>query len=268
MNSNGNSYRIFTIASGNVAAGAVIETLHLKGAGIDIPAIMIGEEGRGRERGVVPVGNPPMVSCPERNKDVWISSDKCEKCGTALGEKKEGSCTRNHPDTGMVQGRLMFAEVGQTKAGKPKFFSKEKATSDDFVIVVFDTKIGFRGGNSHTGDRAGWKCSKYGCDASGEGATNAPETCPKCGATGSWDGPKLNFAKFPGEIIATGHIAQGAAGRAGGGEQIIALVPKDIVFRTSYSGRLYGAPGSHYYKWDGSKLIAATWDERASADLF
>ena len=267
MNINGNSYKVFTIASGNFSSGAVIETLHLKGAGINIPVIMIGEEGCGRERGVVPVGNPPMVFCSERNKDVWTSSDKCEKCGTALGEKKEGSCTRNHPDAGMEQGRLMFAEVGQTKAGKPKFFSNDRVSSDEFIIVVFDTMIGFRGGNSHTGDRAGWECSKYGCDASGEGATNAPETCPKCGATEIY-GPKLNFAKFPGEIIAAGHIAQGAAGRAGGGEQIIALVPKNVVFRTSYSGRLYGAPGSHYYKWDGSKLLAATWDERAVADLF
>ncbi|RMD64073.1 hypothetical protein D6833_04860 [Candidatus Parcubacteria bacterium] len=263
---NNKAYRVFTIESGSVSEGAAISTLHLKGAGIDIPAVIIGEEGRGRERGVVPVGNPPMVPCPERNKDVWTSSDKCEKCGTVLGEKKEGSYTRNHPDQGQVQGRLMFAEVGQTKAGKPKFFSKEKATTDDHIIVVLRTKIGFRGGNSHTGDRAGWKCSKYGCDASGEGAV--PEACPKCGATGSWDGPKLLFAEFPGKIITRGRIAQGAAGRAGGGEQVIALMPKDVVFRTSYSGRLYGAPSSHYYVWDGSKLLAATWDERAAADLF
>ncbi len=261
MNS-GKSYQVFTIASGNVTAGAVIEALHLKGAGIDIPAIMIGEEGRGRERGVVPVGNPPMVPCPERNTKLWgnIVDNRCHRCGTAI---EEGS--RNHPDAGMVHDRLMFAEVGQTRAGKPKFFSKEKTTTVEKIVVVFNTPIGFRGGNSHTGDRAGWKCR---CDASGDGATNVPETCPKCGATGSWDGPKLNFAKFPGEILATGHIAQGDAGRMGGGDQIIALMPKGVVFRTSYSGRLYGAPGSHYYKWDGSKLLSATWDERSSADLF
>lgn len=261
------SYSVFTIASGSVTAGAVIETLHLKGAGIDIPTIMIGEEGRGRERGVVPVGNPPMVPCSECNKDVWTSSDKCEKCGTVLGEKKEGGYTRHHPDAGMVRGRLMFVEVGETRAGKPKFFSKEKATTEDKIVVVFRTKIGYRGGSSHTGDRAGWKCSKYGCDASCDGAA-MPEACPKCGATGSLDGPKLNFAAFPGEIIAKGYIAEGDAGRMGGGEQFIAFVSKGVVFRTAYSGRLYGAPGSHYYKWDGSKLLAATWDERASADLF
>ncbi len=266
-NTEQNSYRVFTIASGKITAGAAIETIRLKGAGIDLPVVMVGEEGRGRERGVVPVGNPPMVSCPERDKDVWTSSEKCEKSGVVLGEKKDSGYTRNHPDQGQVRGRLMFAEVGETNAGKPKFFTKSDATNDDFVIVVFDTKIGFRGSNAHTGDRSGWKCSKYGCDAAGEGAFNAPSSCPKCGANG-YDGPKLIFAPFPGKIIVRGHIAQGDAGRAGGGEQLITLVPKDVVFRTAYSGRLYGAPGSHYYKWDGSKFLAATWDERISADLF
>lgn len=260
------SYRVFTIESGKVTAGAVIEILHLKGAGIDIPAVMVGEEGRGRERGVVPVGNPPMVPCPDRNTDVRTSSEKCEECGTALGEKKEGSYTRNHPDVGMVQGRLMFAEVGQTKAGRPKFFSKGEATTDERVILVFRTGMGYRGGNNHSGDRLEWKCSK--CDASGDGAT-MPEACPKCGATGGWDGgPRIKFAPFPGEIIAKGRIAQGDAGRMGDGEQIVALVPKGVVFRTAYSGRLYGAPSAHYYMWNGSELLVATWEERMAADLF
>jgi hypothetical protein len=233
MNSNNvKSYRVFTIASGQVTEGAVIDTLHLKGAGIDIPAIIIGEEGRGRERGILP------VQLTDGQYKEW----------------QEKRCVQ-----------IQFAEVGTTKAGKPKLFAKNSASTDEKIICVFRTKIGFRGGNSHTGDRAGWKCSKYGCDASGEG--NAPETCPKCGANG-WDGPKIVFKDFPGQIIVKGYIAQGAAGRMGGGEQIIALIPKNVVFRTSYSGRLYGAPGSHYYKWDGSKLLAATWDERAATDLF
>ncbi len=263
------SYAVFTVKNGEITAGAVIETLHLKGAGVDIPAVIVGEEGRGRQRGVVPVGNPPMVPCPERNRDVWTSSSKCSKCGVALlGGEGDSYISRNHPDQGEVKGRLMFAEVGKTKAGKPKFLSKEKATTDERIIVVFNTRIGFRGGNRHSGDYAGWRCSRSGCDVSSyDEDADVPETCPKCGATG-WDGPSLSFAKFPGEIIATGYIAQGEAGRAGWGEQIIALVPRGAVFRTAYTGRLYGAPGSHYYMWDGSKLLAATWDERVVADLF
>lgn len=263
------SYRVFTVESGKVSEGARIDTLHLKGAGIDIPAIIIGEEGRGREQAAMPVANPPSVPCPARGTDPWTLSDACEKCGTPLDSKKDGGSTRHHPDAGMVTGRLLYAEVGQTKAGKPKFFGKPAPTTEDRIIVIFRTTMGFRGGNSHTGDRGGWKCTKYGCDAAGEGAVEVPETCPKCGATGGWDGgPSIQFTEFPGEILVSGHIAQGDAGRMGSGQQLVALIPRDIVFRTSYSGRRYGAPGSHYYVWNGEKLIAATWDERAAADLF
>lgn len=262
------SYRIFTVSSGKVEAGADVGTLQLKGAGVEIPAVIIGEEGRGRDCGVVPVGNPPMVPCPNRGQDLWTSAEKCEKCSTLLGEKKADGYHRPHPDSGLVRGRLLFAEVGTTKAGKPKFFSKPAATTNEKVLVVFRTDMGYRGGNDHTGDRSGWKCGKYGCDASGNGVTDAPETCPKCNATGSWDGPKLNFAPFPGEKIASGRIAQGDAGRMGSGEQLVVLMPKAVVFRTSYSGRLYGGPAAHYYVWNGEQILAATWEERAAADLF
>ena len=97
-----------------------------------------------------------------------------------------------------------------------------------------------------------------------DGPVDVPEYCPRCGTFG----PNLFFGDFPGKIIASGHVAQGAAGRAGGGEQLIAVMPKDIVFRTGYSGRLYGGPAAHYYKWDGERLLAATWEERAASDLF
>ena len=271
-----NAYRVFTIANGNVTEGAAIRTLKLKGAGIEIPVIMVGEEGRGRERGVVPIGGTLPTDPCERGlrKDLTEYSPTCDKCGTnnlpRPDDKPEFTRHFVHPArVGTVPAPLRYAEVGTTHAGKPKFFVKKEATTDDSIVVIFETKIGFRGGNSHTGDRAGWKCSKYGCDALSENA-NAPETCPKCGgATGSYDGgPVINFAEFPGEVIAKGSIAQGDAGRAGSGTQLIAVMPKDVVFRTSYSGRLYGAPSSHYYKWDGVKLLAATWDERAATDLF
>ncbi|MBI1934159.1 hypothetical protein HYS30_00665, partial [Candidatus Peregrinibacteria bacterium] len=49
------SFRIFTISSGSVEEGAQVGKLTLKGAGIDIPAILVGESGRGREVGALPV---------------------------------------------------------------------------------------------------------------------------------------------------------------------------------------------------------------------
>ncbi len=261
------AYRVFTIEAGKVTDGARIDTLHLKGAGIDIPVVKIGEEGRGREQAAMPVGNPPMVPCPDRGREVYVTAETCGACGVPLGEQQ--GYTRNHPDKGMARGMLLFAEVGKTKAGKPKFFGGEAPTTEDKIVVVFRTTMGFRGGNSHTGDRVGWRCTKEACDARGDGAVEVPEVCPKCGASGGWGGgPSIEFAEFPGEVLATGIIAEGDAGRMGSGRQLIAVMTKDAVFRTAYSGRLYGKPGSHYYKWDGQKLVSATWQERTTADLF
>jgi predicted RNA-binding Zn-ribbon protein involved in translation (DUF1610 family) len=264
-------YRVFTVDSGAVSEGAKIETLHLKGANIDIPAVLVGEEGRGRKQEAMPVDRPPMVPCPMRGQEVWRSygdvAGKCPLCGQAMTNNPadERKMQWNHPDAGSVPGTLMFAEVGTTKAGKPKFFTKGAPTTDDKIVVVFRTKMGFRGGNDHTGDRDGWKCAS--CGEKGEG--EVPKTCPKCGKeSGSWSGPERQFAAFPGQKLVSGTIAEGAAGRMGAGEQMIAVMPKGVVFRTSYSGRLYGGPSAHYYVWNGEKLIAATWDERAAADLF
>ena len=47
--------RVFTINSGEVVEGGRVTTFTLKGAGVSIPAIIVGEEGRGRKLGVLPV---------------------------------------------------------------------------------------------------------------------------------------------------------------------------------------------------------------------
>ena len=203
-------YKVFTIVSGEVSEGATVERFFLKGAGINIPAILVGEEGRGRQLGVVP------VQLTAQQYEEW---------------KEKGFVI------------IRAAEVGQTKAGKPKLFAKENADTDEKIICVFRTKIGFRGGNSHTGDRIGT-------------------------TKDSWGDEHPVFAPFPGEILVKGVIAQGIAGRMGAGEQLVAVMPKGVVFRTGYSGRLYGEPAAHYYIWTGRLLLAATWEERQAADLF
>ena len=40
--------KAFTIRSGEVSLGAKVEAFQLSGAGVTIPAILVGEEGRGR----------------------------------------------------------------------------------------------------------------------------------------------------------------------------------------------------------------------------
>jgi|SanBayMetagenome_1026888.scaffolds.fasta_scaffold62682_1 hypothetical protein len=47
--------KIFTVSNGEVKEYAKIQPFKLKGAGVEIPAIVIGEEGRNREIGILPV---------------------------------------------------------------------------------------------------------------------------------------------------------------------------------------------------------------------
>jgi len=192
--------KIFTIESGKVTEGVRVDAFTLKGAGVTIPAIKVGEKGRGRELGVLPV-----QLLPSSYKE-W---------------QEEGTVS------------IHSAKVGQTKAGKPKLFQTEDADTLEKCICVFRTMIGFRGGNSHTGDK------------------NADE-----------------FHPFPGEILCDGVIAQGDAGRMGSGSQLVAILPADIVFRTGYSGRLYGAPSAHYYVYRDGQILSATWEEREVSDIF
>jgi hypothetical protein len=199
-------FQVFTIESGSVAQGAAIRPLQLKGAGVTIPVIEIGEEGRGRQRGILPV----QLTFAQRKQ--WDA------------------------DESIII--LMAASVAETRAGKPKLIAVEKHTSTEKCICVFRTKIGFRGGNEHTGDRTG----------------EVEED--------RWGKKVFVFRDFPGEILVEGRIAQGAAGGAGGGAQLVAVMPRDVWFRTGYRGRLYGKPRAHYYKFDGEKIIAVTWEER------
>jgi len=203
--------KIFTIENGKVTEGAKVDSFTLKGAGVSIPAVIIGEEGRGRKLGVLSVHLLPDT----------------------YAEWKEKGYTHIHSAT-----------VGTTKSGKPKLSQTEEADTTEKCICVFRTKIGYRGGNSHTGDRDG----------------GAEKDC--------WGEERPTFHPFPGEILCEGIIAQGQAGRMGSGRQIVAVMPRGVVFRTGYSGRLYGAPPAHYYIWDGGNLLSATWQERNLVDLF
>lgn len=203
--------KIFTIESGKVTEGAKVDSFTLKGAGVTIPAIIVGEEGRGRELGVLPI-----QLLPDSYKE-W----------------QEKGCVY-----------IRFAKVGTTKAGKPKLFQTEDADTTEKCICVFRTMIGFRGGNSHTGDRNGGTEKDY------------------------WGTEQPTFHPFPGEVLCEGEIAQGAAGRMGYGDQIIAVMPENVVFRTAYHGRLYGAPGAHYYIFRDGQILSATWDERLVSDIF
>lgn len=246
--------KIFTVENGKVSPGATAERFTLKGAGVEIPAVIVGDEGRGRERGILP------VQLTDSQYKEW-------------------------QEKGRV--RVESADLGTTKAGKPKLFVKNSADTNERIIVVFRTKIGFRGGNAHTGDalREFWRRGFFfrTSDAEKSGIPLKEEYTeaevreysarlnPNPDPNRRWDAGferQVEFKPFPGEIIVRGVIAQGDAGRMGSGDQLIAVMPRDVVFRTGYSGRLYGQPSAHYYKWDGERLLVATLEERRLTDLF
>lgn len=247
--------RVFTIEDGAAREGTAVEKLALKGAGIEIPAIIVGEEGRGRQRGVLP------VQLTDSQYKEWQEKGRVE---------------------------IKSAEVGTTKAEKPKLLVREADTNEK-IIVVFRTKIGFRGSNSHTGDRTRevWTLdSFFSSEAKVVGLPDQPEYdratvetySPRIMKARGWDKEErkwdagfehhLEYASFPGEIIVEGTIAQGTAGRMGSGKQLVAVMPKGVVFRTGYGGRLYGRPSEHFFLWTGELFLSVTWEERAQTDLF
>lgn len=212
------AHLVYTIADGRAESGAQVISLRLQGAGIDIPAITVGEEGRGSSLGVVPVEGLPA------------------------GE-----------------GRLLAARIAHTRQGKPKLIAVAPETaSPEAVLVVFRTTIGYRGGNRHDGGPTGWSCV---CGAAGTG--EPPAACP----ASQWHArPNVVYGPFPGRMLARGGISQGAAGRMGSGDQMVALIPKGAIFRIARSGRLYGQPGVHWARWDGTSLVVLTPEERALLD--
>jgi len=201
---------IFTVENGMILRGATVSRFMFGKAGseVSIPAILVGENGRGRSLGVLP------VQLTRDQQQEW------EAKGSVL---------------------VSFAKLGKTHSSRPKLISidimEEVLHDEERAVCVFRTHIGFRGGSDHTGDQIGERNGKP------------------------------TFVQFPGEVLVKGIIAQGDAGRMGSGEQMVAIMPKGVVFRTAYSGRLYGEPSQHYYYWDGTKMVGGfTEEERAVAD--
>jgi hypothetical protein len=194
--------KTYTIEDGRITEGIRVEPRVLS-SGITIPAVVVGEAGRGRKIGFLPV---------------------------------ELSASRAVFD---AEGKVVISHVllSKTAKGGHKLVECDNDNNQDECLIVFRTTIGFRGGNAHTGDRI-------------------------------QDSDPPEFLPFPFPVLIEGTIAQGNAGRMGSGQQIIAIAQKGIVFRTAYYGRLYGRPPSHYYLYNGTRILVATWEERVATDIF
>jgi len=111
------TYKLFTVCAGVVKDGARIDPLKIEGAGITVPAVVVGETGRGRRQGVLPVGGAPMVPCPDAGRSgLWRDRPHCERCGVALIQAGRENYY-HHPADGQVFGRLMAASIASTGRG-------------------------------------------------------------------------------------------------------------------------------------------------------
>lgn len=204
-------YSIYTVEGAKVTSNVKVGKLELSGGG-SIPAVLVGSKANRGNMGVVPV----HLSSESYRK--WQRGD---------------------------QVMIAAVSIGETKSKKPKFFEENgTANMRDHFIVVMRSSYGYRGGNSHTGDRD----------------LTAP---PK---TDTFGRPKNTFLPFPGEVIVRGVVKGSPNGNLGSGEQLIARMPIETVFRYSYFGR---QSGHHYYKFDQKEqLLTATWDERDATECF
>lgn len=107
--------KVFTIREEHASQGHVLSIYEAKSGAFKIPAILVGERGRGRHLGVLPVG------------------------GVSIKEVEDGYI-------------LMNASLGKTQAGKPKVFVMPENGHDKAYpshhIIVWLGHIGFRGSNS------------------------------------------------------------------------------------------------------------------------
>lgn len=245
--------KIFTIEAGSVRDNAEVIALTLA-SGVKIPVVTVGEEGRGRKLGVLPVSLLP------KSQAMWDYEKKVH-----IGDVR----------------------VGETRSGRPKLIEIKPDGYTDDAVVVMATPAGFRGSNRH-GAKLVWKLyadiwsflwdkdlkmvtGRFKADilknpVTREIFTEYKKAYPNAASveSGRIEDFVENVAEtavegdLPGQIIASGEIAQGAAGRAGGGEQFVVIIPKDTTWAIKMTGRLYGRPSSYEYVFDGNTVIAYT----------
>ena len=231
--------KIFTVVKESVLDRAEVTSLTLA-SGVNIPAITVGEDGRGRKLGVVPtVLLPNSLEIWENKKSVWINN----------------------------------VRIGQTGAGKAKFFEKEQDNDTDCVVVM-RSDYGYRGVNYH-GARIVWEINEPYCtvQARFKNGLFTPELSQSFEkymentSYASYDSVEefVNENSYTtvqgnieGVLLASGHIADGMAGRVAGGDQYIYHIKDGTTFAVKMTGRMYGNPDAYEYVFSNGKITAYT----------
>lgn len=59
------------------------------------------------------------------------------------------------------------------------------------------------------------------------------------------------YEKFPGDLITKGYVSQAEGSYC----QIVAVMPKEVVFRTAYRNELSGVVSEYFYVYDGENIL-------------
>ena len=242
-------YPIILADDGYIQKGITVETFILS-SGVEIPAVVVGEMGRGRKLGVLPV----VGAKPE---------DKIT--AASIGETRSGRpklIARREPNTD--QAIVVFREPIGFR-GSNKFWgdlTREYYTlksdlrwlADRNGIDLLDPRINFT--------------KEYTEEEARELHEYLNRAMNKTYILYAFFEYHRQFDPFPGKILAEGVVAQGAAGRMGSGRQLVAVLDKGAIVTVTYQGRRYGSPKLRFYFWNGENLVTATQEEREIADLF
>jgi hypothetical protein len=121
--------KIFTVGNGDVMEGAVIGTVKIKSADVDIKAVCVGEEGRGRKFSYIPIQG--------------IDEDTKKVTNVKLSQTRTG--------------KPKFIAINP----------EDDSNTDECILVLRHT-AGFRGGAMITGDRVDLDSDKLFEDFPGE----------------------------------------------------------------------------------------------------
>jgi hypothetical protein len=148
----------------------------------------------------------------------------------SIGETGRGRKRSVLPVEGVPVGeRLEYAQVATTLKGGNKLRACMPTTTHPECILVLRTGMGFRGGS--------FVCL--------DGETE----------------------RISGDLIlAEGMIAEGAAGRMGCSAQYILRIPAGKIYNVRLSGRLYGAPSSYFFRFNGEEVEVVSAEERELLD--
>lgn len=267
--------RCFTATAEGVREGLSVRA-------VPFPHIAVGSEGRGRQlvrvgiaQGLLAeLGTVPCSARGHRYSAVFDPEPRCERCGERL--TRSPSSGWQHPDAGDVPPPCVL-RAGLIRTARGALLLVEPDEDDDArALVLLAVPAGFRGVTRVEAATPGRPCP-----LADQGYRSLyDERCPTCGAAmtptqnGGYAHPQgatLEWSPIAeaGDditLVATGHCAQGAAGRMGGHAEHLVIMRPGAAVRIARSGRLYGDPPVLIVRWDGAALSVATPEEEALAE--